>query len=164
MTANHYGTEAYEMSLFEPKQAKIVELKPNKKQIKAQKRRAKVQKILNTVVAAVVSAVVIGVVGITLTSRAQLNEMNSLINEKQSELQTLQEEYKRLESDLAAKTSAKAVEDYAVNELGMQKIEAHQIQYITVEDSDKVEVNDTDEPNVFQKIGGAISDFFAYLF
>ena len=39
MTANHYGTEAYEMSLFEPKQAEIVELKPNKKQLKAQRRR-----------------------------------------------------------------------------------------------------------------------------
>ena len=164
MTANHYGTEAYEMSLFEPKQAEIVELKPNKKQLKAQRRRAKIQKILNIVVAAVVSAVVIGVVGVTLTSRAQLNEMNSVINEKQEELKTLQEEYKRLKSDLDQKTSAQAVEDYAENVLGMQKIESNQIQYITVEDSDKVEVNETEDTGVLQKIGGAISDFFAYLF
>ncbi len=164
MTANQYGTEAYEMSLFEPKQAKIVELKPNKKQLKAQKRRARIQKVLNVAAAAVVSAIVIGVVAFTLTSRAQLNEMNSLINQKQEDIQNLQEEYERLSTELASQTSTQAVEDYAVNELGMQKIESHQIQYITVEDGDKVEVNETDEPNVFQKIGGAISDFFAYLF
>ncbi len=164
MTANQYGTEAYEMSLFEPKQAKIVELKPNKKQLKAQKRRARIKKVLNVAAAAVVSAIVIGVVAFTLTSRAQLNEMNSLINQKQEDIQNLQEEYERLSTELASQTSTQAVEDYAVNELGMQKIESHQIQYITVEDGDKVEVNETDEPNVFQKIGGAISDFFAYLF
>lgn len=164
MTANQYGTEAYEMSLFEPKQAKIVELKPNKKQLKAQKRRTRIQKVLNVAAAAVVSAIVIGVVAFTLTSRAQLNEMNSLINQKQEDIQNLQEEYERLSTELASQTSTQAVEDYAVNELGMQKIESHQIQYITVEDGDKVEVNETDEPNVFQKIGGAISDFFAYLF
>lgn len=29
------GSEAYDLSLFEPKQAKIVPLKPNKKQAKA---------------------------------------------------------------------------------------------------------------------------------
>ena len=103
-------------------------------------------------------------VGVTLTSRAQLNEMNSVINEKQEELKTLQEEYKRLKSDLDQKTSAQAVEDYAENVLGMQKIESNQIQYITVEDSDKVEVNETEDTGVLQKIGGAISDFFAYLF
>lgn len=164
MTANQYGTEAYELSLFEPKQAKIVELKPNKKQLKAQKRRAKIQKILNVVVATAISAVVIGVVGVTLTSRVQLNEMNSVINQKQEELSTLKEEHERLKTELSSKTSAQAVEDYAVNELGMQKVDPHQIQYITVEDGDKVEVNEADEPNVFQKIGGAISDFFAYLF
>lgn len=164
MAANHYGTEAYEMSLFEPKKAKIVELKPNKKQLKAQRRRAKIEKILNILAAALISGVVIGVVAFTLTSRAQLNEMNSLINEKQEELQTLQEDYRRLETELASKTSAQAVADYAVNELGMQKIEAHQIQYITVEDGDSVEVNDTGDENVLQQIGAAISDFFAYLF
>lgn len=164
MAANHSGTEAYEMSLFEPKKAKIVELKQNKKQLQAQKRRARIQKILNAVVAAVISAMVIGVVGITLTSRAQLNEMNSLINEKQQELDSLQEEYKSLKADLDAKISPNAVMDYAENELGMQKIEPHQIQYITVEDGDKVEVNDTEDENVLQQIGAAISDFFAYLF
>ena len=106
MTANQYGTEAYEMSLFEPKQAKIVELKPNKKQLKAQKRRARIQKVLNVAAAAVVSAIVIGVVAFTLTSRAQLNEMNSLINQKQEDIQNLQEEYERLSTELGCFSTA----------------------------------------------------------
>ena len=164
MAANQYGTEAYEVSLFEPKKAKIVELKPNKKQIQAQKRRARTQKILNVSVTALIVTVVIGAVAFTLTSRAQLNELNNTIRNEQNELSQLQEEYNILSAELANKTSVQAVEDYAVNQLGMQKIESHQIQYITVEDSDQVEVNATEEPTVLQEIGAAISDFFAYLF
>ncbi|MGI6264177.1 MAG: cell division protein FtsL [Acutalibacteraceae bacterium] len=167
MAANQYGTEAYELSLFEPRKAKIVELKtkkPNKKQIKAAKRRARLQKILNVTVIAAVAAVVIGFVGISLTSRVQLNEMNAIITARNEELQTLKDEYERLKTELASKTSAQAVSEYAVNELGMQKIEPHQIQYITVEDGDSVEIANEDDQNVLQKIGAAISDFFAYLF
>lgn len=167
MAANQYGTEAYELSLFEPRKAKIVEMKtkkPNKKQIKAEKRRARLQKVLNVTVVTVLAAVVIGFIGISLTSRVQLNEMNSVISSRNEELQQLQDEYERLKTELASKTSAQAVSDYAVNELGMQKIEPHQVQYITVEDGDSVEVNETEDKSVLDQIGAAIADFFAYLF
>ncbi len=163
MAANQYGTEAYEMSLFEPEKAKIVELKQNKKQIEAQKRRVKIEKTLNAIAAVLIAGIAIGIITFTLTSRAQLNEMNSEIQAKTQNLQQLEDDLRRQDAELAELTSEQKVQEYA-EQAGMKKFDSNQTQYITVEDSGSVEVNVTEDKNVFEKIGAAISDFFAYLF
>ena len=43
MAGQSNRSEAYDLALFEPKQAKIVELTPNKKLQKAERRRTRVQ-------------------------------------------------------------------------------------------------------------------------
>ena len=45
---NPNGSEAYDLSLFEPREPKLVALKPNKKAVKEARRRARVQSFLNT--------------------------------------------------------------------------------------------------------------------
>ena len=56
-----YGSEAYDLSMYEPK-AKIKAL-PGKKATKAEKRRARLQKLLNTVVKTAVAGAVLLVIG-----------------------------------------------------------------------------------------------------
>ena len=161
--ADNRGTEAYDLSLFEPKPAKIVELKPNKKLIKAQKKKAKIQSILNTMATLSVAALTVTVLGLMLASRIRMTELDSAINAREDQLVVLQSEETRLSDELARKVSAKSVEEYAQNTLGMQKIESYQVEYISVESGDKVELAAEDNGSILESIGSAISNFFAQL-
>lgn len=161
------GTEAYDLSLFEPKPAKIVELKPNKKLLKAQKKKAKIQAFLNTVATLCVAAVTVSVLGLMIASRVRMTELDSVINQREQRIVELQSEKTRLTDELARKVSTKSVEEYATNTLGMQKVEAYQIEYISVDDGDKVELADGGSDSILESIGSAVSNFFgqlAYLF
>lgn len=123
------GSEAY----VEPKQAKIVPLKPNKKQAKAQQRRSRIQSLLNTAVTLALAGLVITSLGMMVAGRVRITEMDAQITTQQEQLSNLQSEHVRLTSELAAKTSAQSVEDYATGTLGMQKVDPGQIEYITVQ-------------------------------
>ena len=124
-----YGSEAYDLSMYEPK-AKIRAL-PGKKATKADKRRARLQKLLNTVVTAAVSGAVLLVIGFMISSQVRLTELNSAISRAESTLSEAVGETKRLESELAAQTSAQSVEEYAES-AGLRQVESGQIDYITV--------------------------------
>ena len=62
MAVRPHGSEAYDLSLFEPKEDKIIELKPNKKLEKVQKRRVKLQSMLNTALTLFVAAILVTVI------------------------------------------------------------------------------------------------------
>lgn len=124
-----YGSEAYDLSMYEPK-AKITAL-PSKKASKAEKRRVRLQKFLSTVVTVLVSGSVLLVIAFMISSQVRLTEMNSAISEAETALSEAIGETKRLESELAAQTSAQSVEEYAES-VGLRQIESGQIDYITV--------------------------------
>lgn len=167
MATSPRGSEAYDLSLFEPKQAKIVPLRPNKKQVRAKQRHSRIQSLLNTVVTLALAGVVITSLGMMVAGRVRITEMDAEISAQQEQLSNLQSEHVRLTSELAAKTSAQSVEDYATGTLGMQKIDPGQIEYITVQAGDEVEVGEAANQGILASIGAAISNFFtelAYLF
>ena len=124
-----YGTEAYDLSMYEPR-AKVRAL-PGKKVTKADKRRARMQKLLNTVVTAMVSGGVLLVIAFMISSQVRLTEMNNAISRAETSLNEAIGETKRLESELAAQTSAQSVEEYAES-VGLRQVESGQIDYITV--------------------------------
>lgn len=166
MAVHTHGTEAYDLSLFEPKEDKVIAFKPNKKLQKAQLKQNKIQAFLNTAVTLLVAVVAVTVIGTMITTRVQLTELNRSINQKKTELTELESEYKQLSAELAAKTSAQSVDAYAA-EQGMQKMEPGQIKYITVDGGDKVQLPGEGEQNWLESIGTAIANFFsdlAYLF
>ncbi len=125
-----YGSEAYDLSLFEPKSAKITPL-PNKKVTKADKRRAKLQKIINGAATVVVACCVVFVLAAMITSQVQLTETNNIITQTNEKSGELAGEIKRLEGALAAKTSAESVAEYA-EQKGFEQIQSGQIDYFTV--------------------------------
>ena len=122
---------AYDLSLFERKKATITPLH-GKKVTKADKRRQKIQRLLNGAAVALVGALVLTIITLMIVSQIKLTEMNSLISKQQVLLTEQLSETKRLESERAAQTSAQSVEEYA-EEHGMQTIESGQIDYITVD-------------------------------
>ena len=125
-----YGSEAYDLSLFEPKKAKITPLH-SKKMTKAEKKRAKAQKLLNGLVTVLVSAGVLLVITLMIGSQIQLTEMNNAISQKETELSQMMGEIKRLEGELAAQTSAQSIQAYA-DSVGLRQTESGQIDYRAV--------------------------------
>ena len=124
-----YGSEAYDLSMYEP-QAKLRSL-PSKKASKADKRRARLQKIFNGAAVVAVASSVLLVIAFMIASQVQLTELNSEISKAEATLSEAISESKRLESEQAAQTSAQSVEEYAQN-AGFRPIESGQIDYITV--------------------------------
>lgn len=101
------GSEAYDLSLFEPKQAKIVPLKPNKKQAKAQQRRSRIQSLLNTAVTLALAGLVITSLGMMVAGRVRITEMDAQITTQQEQLSNLQSEHVRLTSERGQDLRAK---------------------------------------------------------
>ncbi len=125
-----YGSEAYDLSLFEPKSAKITPL-PGKKATKAEKRQAKLQTLLNHAAGVLVACSVVLILGLMIFSNVRLTEMNSAISRTEERLNEAVGETKRLESELASQTSAQSVEAYAES-VGLRQMESGQIDYITI--------------------------------
>ena len=123
-----------------------------KKATKAEKKRARIQKLLNTVVTALVSCGVLLVITLMITSQVQLTEMNNAITRKESELSEMLGEIKRLEGELAAQTSAQSIEEYAES-VGLRQTESGQIDYISVTVPD---VEKEPEPSFWATVWGAI--------
>lgn len=151
------GSHAYDLSLFEPKKAKVTSIRPNKKQEKANRRRARLQSFLNTAAVMLTAAVVVAALGMLIVSRVRLTEMNSTIAGLQKELAILESETKSLTHTLAAQTSTQSVEEYARSH-GMQKVESYQIEYFTV-GGEKAE-EEAAEPDFWQSLWDRITHFF----
>jgi hypothetical protein len=74
---------------------------------------------------------VLVVIATMISSQVRLTEMNSAISQAETAYNEAVGETKRLESELAAQTSAQSVEEYAQS-VGLRQVESGQIDYITV--------------------------------
>jgi len=165
--AQRNESHAYDLSLFETKKADVIAVKPNKKLEKAKQRKNKVQSLLNTVAFMFIAVMVISVMCTMISMRVQLIELEGSIRASEEEIVGLESKRIRLTDELAQKTSAKSVEEYARDTLGMQKAESSQIFYIQIEEGDKVIVPETNSDNIFDNAVSSIKSFFgqlAYLF
>ncbi len=151
----NYASEAYDLSLFEPKQAKITPL-PNKKVSKADRRRAKVQKIINGAATVLVTACVVFVLAAMITSQVRLTETNNAITQANAQASELAGEIKRLEGELAAKTSAESVADY-VEKNGFEPIQSGQIDYFTVNPAVVPTEAPEEEPGFWESLWEALT-------
>lgn len=133
--------EAYDLELFQPRQPRLVALKDSPKVAKEKKKRALRQTVLNVIAYLLVAAVAVAMIGYFITVNVQLTELNSAIADAQAELSTLQSEKVRLQSELAGKTSAGQMEQYAL-ENGMLPAQNNQIYYIHADGEDLVEMAD----------------------
>ncbi|MGN0595329.1 MAG: FtsL-like putative cell division protein [Hominimerdicola sp.] len=93
-------------------------------------------------------------------------EISSLCAEQTTlnqQLEQLQSENVSLQSELAQKTSMTKVEEYAEGQLGLQKLDKSQIEYVEVENKPSATVIEADEQNVFVKIKNWFSSVLEYI-
>lgn len=102
--------------------------------------------------------VVVAMLSALLYTRVVQIEVTREYNQTEETLAALKSENSTLTKQLENKLSIANIEEIALNQLGMQKLENRQIQYITFETEDVVEV--VQSPNLFDQIGS----FFAGLF
>lgn len=93
----------------------------------------------------VVAALAVVMFGAVIYSFDRRNTMYNKVSDLNNELNIAEAENVRLQSELDSKMSAKNVEDYAENVLGMQKIDPSQIQYIEIQTDDVVSIPEQDE-------------------
>ncbi len=156
---NTSQSAAYDLSLFESKKAKLVALKPNKKEMKSNSRRAHLQTALNVSAYVAIALVVLGIIGLLITSNVQLTELNSKIAESETRLAEVKSEQVRLESELAGQTSIANVNEYAL-EHGMKMADNSQICYITVSGTDTVTVA-SGNTNFFASLWHSVCQLFS---
>ena len=83
--------------------------------------------------------------------------MYSKVSSLTNELTYAKAENVRLQTELESKISAKNVEEYAENVLGMKKIDPSQIKYIEIQTDDVVSIPEQDEGFIVK-----IKKFFDY--
>lgn len=87
-----------------------------------------------------------------LVSYVRLTEVTSHITTLQAELSRVENEGKVLQTQLESKTKLDEVEEIAKNQLGMVKVQTHQLEYSTQSSEGKAEV--------FKRKGGIVSNIY----
>jgi len=138
-----YGYETESQPQLAPVQRPEITVKQNE---------VKSGSVFSIILVAVLASVLLGSVIYTLDRRNTVYNEVSALNR---ELNLAEAENVRLQSELENKMSAKNVEDYAENVLGMQRMDSSQIKYIKIQTDDVVNI-----PKQKQSFGAKVKELF----
>lgn len=129
---------AYDMSRFEstPAAQRIRVIKTGD-----ELRAAADRKFVRQLVALTVVVIVLAVY--TVYSSMLLTKTKAMIEKKNSELVEIQSENVYLDYQIESMVSMKTAEEYAENELGLIRLSPAQIEYVNLENSNKIVSEDT---------------------
>lgn len=101
---------------------------------------------------------------LSLVARAQLNAASENVSALESRVSELQEEQDKLLIDYESAFNLTEIEDYAINELGMQKARSDQIYYVnsTAEDKAVILSEESGTTSLADRFGDFISAIVAY--
>ena len=108
-----------------------------------------------------ISALAAVLLGTVIYSLDRRNTMYNRVSAKNQELSLVEADNVRLQSELESRVSAKNVEDYAENNLHMQKIDSSQIKYIKIQEGDVVNIPEQDK-GFKAKVKGFFDDLVEY--
>lgn len=123
-----------------------------KPEIEYRRTEARSGSLISIIFVSILAAVLLGTVIYSLDRR---NTMFNRVADKNQELSLVKSENVRLQAELESKISAKNVEDYAENVLGMKRIDSSQIKYIKIQTGDVVNIPEQEEG-----LGAKIKGFF----
>lgn len=95
-------------------------------------------------------------------NRAQLTEMSAKVNAASKQLEEIKSENIRLQTELEDRMSLKNVEEYAAVELGMERLDPSQIEYVTLPKDTPQETEQPDD-SIWQKIKNFFVDMMEYI-
>ncbi|MBC3517051.1 hypothetical protein H8K20_11665 [Neobittarella massiliensis] len=145
--------QAYDLSLFENREPKMRVIKNEKPQPK--KKGAPAGKVL-------LAAIAICVTGLMIYSRVVLTELGDQLSTAKDNLATLTSTTKQLDMQLETRMSLKNVEQYASTQLGLVRVDSKQVEYVDLEQQNKIEVSEEKSP-VASFFGGLAAKIKEYL-
>lgn len=152
---------AYDLSYFETREKSKARPKVAPEIAVLPESRAKAGSVIKCLL---VAAVAFGLLFSLISSKVKLSELNYAIIAGDNALSVAQAENYRLQSVLDSQITLKYVEDQAENVLGMKKVSRSQIDYISVNTENMIEVNDSaNEGNVFRDAKNWVSGILEYL-
>ena len=131
---------AYDLSMYEA----LLEPKAEKREKKQQAKTVKIKNknafknVINILSIAVIVSLVIGVI----YTNAAITQTTNEIAKTQKAITELESEKAYLEFTLESRMSLDGIESYAVNVLGMVKMDSSQVEYIEIESENKTEFSD----------------------
>lgn len=101
---------------------------------------------------------------LSLMARAQLSTASEAVSELESQVATLQEEQDKLLIGYESAFNLTEIEDYAINELGMQKPRSDQLYYVnsTAQDKAVILAEDAEHVGLADRFGDFISSLVEY--
>ena len=148
-TVRYYNDESYddpdETTEIDGDSRKETEQQP---EIVIRRNEARSGSIISIVFVSLLAAALLGSVIYSLDRRNTMYNKVAAMDEK---LKSAAAENVRLQSELDSKMSAKNIEEYAENVLGMEKIDSTQIEYIKIQTGDVVTIPEQ-EKGVIAKI------------
>lgn len=126
------GNAAYDLSRFERKTVTQLPVKNEEK-----KPKVKIMPFISTFLCV---AIAVTITAMMMLSRVELNELTTKISSTNKQLNQLKNENVRLQLQAETKISLSTVEEYAINVLGMKKLQRYQIEYVNLTDRDEVEI------------------------
>ncbi len=148
-SVRYYNDESYddtdETTAIDGSRRKETEQQP---EIVVRRNEARSGSIISIIFVSLLAAALLGSVIYSLDRRNTMYNKVAAMNEK---LKSAAAENVRLQSELESKMSAKNIEEYAENVLGMEKIDSTQIEYIKIQTDDVVTIPEQ-EKGVIAKI------------
>ena len=149
---------AYDLSMYES----LLEQKPQKQEKPAKQAKTvkfKNKKAFKTAVNVLSIAIAISmIIGVVYTNSC-ITEITTGITDVQKQITELESEKAYLNFTLESRMSLNDIENYAVNVLGMVKMDSAQVEYVEVESENKVELN---QNNLGNKIEEAVQPVLSY--
>lgn len=106
---------------------------------------------------------ILGVVCAILYNNVQLTELTFQIEQAQSQLESLENDYRMMQVEIESTTSLRTVQEIAENQLGMAKTESYQVEYINLGEGDRVVLARAHEPKLNDRIRHAWHSLLEYL-
>ncbi len=145
---------AYDLSIYETAPERRVERKRPRqaKIIKAQTRFALLRRILSGLSVAVVISLIVGII----STNAAITGYTAKIASTRTEITKLESEIDYLEFTLESRMSLDEIEEYAVNTLGMVKMDSTRKRYVQLESENMIE---SETVSVTERLSEAVQPF-----
>ncbi len=140
-----YNSSAAPKVKPEPQKKPQLELVKKPRMTAEQLRQQSLIETKKTIKVMAVAITIMIFMAVAIYSRIQLDEINREISSIEKKIELAQSDSVKLNNELNAIVSIDNVEEYAVNVLGMEKIQDYQVEYVDLSSNDRVEVVDGEE-------------------
>jgi cell division protein FtsL len=133
----HNGSAAPKMKPA-PQRRPNLELVQKTRQTAAQVRQQTAADTRRAIKVMLIAVAILAFMAVAIYSRVQLDEINREIKKVEQKIELAESDSIRINNELNSIVSINNVEDYAVNELGMVKVQDYQVVYVDLSAEDYV--------------------------